>query len=110
MEFNYKYGKKITAAIKAGTSLHEELEGEVNVPIILQPTGYADFLYKSLYTSYMALLALKKNKKTREVQVYGSISGYKIVTEKICRKLPTKVGHFWPGRRVQPGHRKNIQH
>ena len=79
MEFNYKYGKKITAAIKAGTSLHEELEGEVNVPIILQPTGYADFLYKSLYTSYMALCALKKNKKTREVQLYGSISGYKVV-------------------------------
>ena len=79
MEYNYRYGKKITAAIKSGRELHEELEGEVNVPIILQPTGYADSLYKSLYTSYMALCALKKNKKTREVQVYGSISGYKLV-------------------------------
>ena len=79
MEYNYKYGKKITAEIKEGRLIHEELEGEVNVPIILQPKGYADALYKGLYTSYMALDALKKNKKTREVQIYGSIAGYKVV-------------------------------
>jgi exonuclease V len=80
MEYNYKYGKKmVTAALKEGRMLHEELEGEVNVPIILQPKNYPDFLYKSLYTSYMALDALKKNKKTREVQIYGSLMGYKVV-------------------------------
>jgi len=80
MEYNYKYGKKMTtAALKEGRMLHEELEGEVNVPIILQPKNYPDFMYKSLYTSYMALDALKKNKKTREVQIYGSIMGYKVV-------------------------------
>jgi exonuclease V len=79
MEYNYRYGKKITAEIREGRVLHEELEGEVNVPIILQPKSYADALYKGLYTSYMALEALKKNRKTREVQIYGSISGYKVV-------------------------------
>lgn len=79
MEYNYRYGQKITSQIKEGKNIHEELENEVNVPIILQPKSYADALYKRVYTSYMALKALKENKKTREVQLYGSIGGYTIV-------------------------------
>jgi exonuclease V len=79
MEFNYKYGQKITREIKEGKTIHEELENEVNIPIILQPKNYADALYKTIYTSTEALKALKEKKKTREVQVYGSINGYTVV-------------------------------
>jgi len=79
MEYNYKYGQKITREIKEGKTIHEELESEVNVPIILQPKNYSDALYKSIYMSVEAIKALKKNKKTREVQLYGSIGGYSIV-------------------------------
>ncbi|MGC8651674.1 MAG: PD-(D/E)XK nuclease family protein [Candidatus Micrarchaeia archaeon] len=79
MELNYRYGKRINESIRKGSALHEELEEEVNVPIILQPKSYADALYKSIYTSYMALKALEENSKTREVQVYGSANGYKLV-------------------------------
>ncbi len=79
MEYNYKYGKKITAQIKEGRAIHEELENEVNVPIMLQPRSYPDALYRDLYRSYMALQALKGNTRTREVSIYGSINGYTLV-------------------------------
>lgn len=79
MEYNYRYGQKITREIKSGKTIHEELENEVNVPIILQPKSYADAFYKKIYTSTEALKALKAKKKTREVQLYGSIGGYTIV-------------------------------
>lgn len=79
MELNYIHGPKITKEIKKGKTIHEELENETNVPVILMPKSYPDFLYKSLYTSYMALTALQANKKTREVQIYGSLGGYKVV-------------------------------
>lgn len=79
MELNYKYGQRITREIKEGKTIHEELENEANVPIILQPKNYADALYKTIYTSLEALKALKEKKKTREVQIYGSINGYSVV-------------------------------
>ena len=47
--------------------------------MILEPRSYADAMYKNLYESCMALDALKKNGKTREVKIYGSVSGYKLV-------------------------------
>ncbi len=79
MEYNYRYGRKITAQIKEGRAIHEELENETNVPIILQPRNYPDALYRDLYRSYMALLSLKENGRTREVSIYGSINGYTVV-------------------------------
>jgi exonuclease V len=79
MEYNYRYGRRITAEIKGGRLIHEELEEETNVPVILQPKSYADAIYKNLYESCVALDALKKNGKTREVRIYGSIAGYKLV-------------------------------
>ncbi|HIH50243.1 MAG: PD-(D/E)XK nuclease family protein [Candidatus Micrarchaeaceae archaeon] len=79
MEYNYRYGRKITAQIKEGRAIHEELESETNVPIILQPRNYPDALYRDLYRSYMALLSLPENKRTREVSIYGSINGYTVV-------------------------------
>ncbi|MEM0149591.1 MAG: hypothetical protein QXW10_01705 [Candidatus Micrarchaeaceae archaeon] len=79
MELNYIYGKRISSAIRQGKALHEELEEQVNIPIILQPKGYPDALYRSLYTSYMAVRALKEKGKTREVNIYGSANGFKLV-------------------------------
>ncbi len=79
MELNYTYGPKITKEIKKGRAMHEGMENEVNVPIVLMPKSYPDFLYKSLYTSTMALEALFKNGKAREIQIYGAISGFKLV-------------------------------
>ncbi len=79
MENNYRYGQKITKAMKGGKEIHAELEEETNVPIILQPKSYPDALYKNLYTSLEGMKALKNNKRTREIQVYGSLGGYKVV-------------------------------
>jgi len=79
MELNYIYGKRINNAIRQGKAIHEELEEQVNIPIILQPKSYPDALYRSLYTSYMAVKALKEDTKTREVNVYGSANGFKLV-------------------------------
>ncbi len=79
MELNYIYGKRINNAIRQGKALHEELEEQVNIPVILQPKSYADALYKGLYTSYMSIKALKENGKTREVSIYGSENGFKLV-------------------------------
>lgn len=79
MELNYLKGPKITAEIRKGRSMHEDMEGETNVPIILQPKSYADFLYKSLYTSYQAIETLIKNKKARELLLHGNLNGYKLV-------------------------------
>ncbi len=79
MELNYLYGQKITKEIRKGRRIHGDLESETNVPIVLMPTSYADFMYKSMYTSYMALKTLSERKRTREVQVYGSMNGFKLV-------------------------------
>ncbi len=79
MELNYLYGQKITAQIKKGRQIHGDLESETNVPIVLMPKAYSDVMYKGLYTSYMALQTLQEKKKTREVQIYGAINGFKLV-------------------------------
>ena len=79
MELNYLYGQKITNEIRKGRRIHGDLESETNVPIVLMPASYADFMYKSVYTSYMALRVLSEKKKTREVQVYGKLNGFKVV-------------------------------
>lgn len=79
MELNYTKGPKITAEIRKGRMMHEAMEQEVNVPILLQPKSYSDSVYKSLYTSYMALKQLPSNGRAREIQVYGSVNGYRIV-------------------------------
>ena len=79
MEYNYRYGKRITEQIKGGKLIHEELEEEANVPIILQPKSYADAIYKKLYESCVALDSLKKKGRTREVSLYGRMSNYRLV-------------------------------
>jgi exonuclease V len=45
----------------------------------MQPKSYADFLYKSLYTSFVSVSNLRRMGKCREVQMYGSANGYKLV-------------------------------
>ncbi len=79
MELGYTVGERVTAEMRKGRSMHEELENEVNEPLPLEPKSYADYLYKMLYTNGLALDALHKNKRTREVQVYGSVNGYRLV-------------------------------
>ncbi|MCL4371795.1 exonuclease V [Candidatus Marsarchaeota archaeon] len=79
MELNYLHGPEITREIIKGKEIHEELENETNVPIVLQPKSYADFMYKSLYTTYEALETLKKNRKSRELLLYGNLGSYKTV-------------------------------
>ena len=79
MELNHIHGAKITKEIREGRAMHEHMESEVNEQISLQPKGYTDALYKNLYSSYKALEALEAHGKTREVQIYGSLSGYRIV-------------------------------
>lgn len=81
MELNYIHGARITAEIKKGRALHEELEHETNIPIpiVLMPKSFADVMYKTLYTSCCALDALIKNKIAREIQVYGAINGFTLV-------------------------------
>jgi len=79
MELNYLEGPKIRKEMQKGSEIHEELEHETNIPIVLQTKSYADFMYKSLYTTYMALETLKENKKSRELLVYGNLSKYRIV-------------------------------
>jgi exonuclease V len=79
MELNYLYGSKITKEIKEGRAIHESIEDQINIPIVMQPKSYADFLYKSLYTSYVSISNLRSRGKCREVQMYGSANGYKLV-------------------------------
>jgi CRISPR/Cas system-associated exonuclease Cas4 (RecB family) len=78
MELNYRFGKKITAEIKAGRAVHERLEEDVNVPIMLEPTTWPDKMFKMIYTSYLAVKGLQKRGKGREIQMYGSINGYRL--------------------------------
>lgn len=80
MEYNYVYGRKVvTQAIRNGTAVHARLEDETNVPVQLSPKSYADVLYKILYTGMVELGALKRNGVAREIQAYGSISGFRVV-------------------------------
>lgn len=79
MELNYIYGQKITAEIRKGKEMHGTLESETNIPIILMPKSYSDSFYKGIYSSLMALKSLKENGKAREIQVYGSVDGFKVV-------------------------------
>ena len=79
MEFNYLYGKETTAEQKKGSDVHKEMEEKTNVPVVLMTKSYADFMYKILYTSVLALETLLKNKKSREIQVYGMIDGFPVV-------------------------------
>lgn len=77
MELNYIHGARITAEIKKGKAVHEQMEQETNVPIVLMPKSYPDFLYKDLYIGNAALDNLFTNKKTREIKLYGSLNGFR---------------------------------
>lgn len=79
MECNYLYGKKYTAAMRQGKKVNEALQNETYVPLTVEPVTYDDFLYKLGYENYMSLLALKSVGVCREVRIYGSVAGYKLV-------------------------------
>jgi exonuclease V len=79
MELGYLFGHKITTEIKKGKDIHEILENETNIPVLLMPKSYADVLYKIFYTSTLAIKTLKENGRAREIQIYGSINGFPVV-------------------------------
>ncbi len=78
MELRYLYGDKVTKEEKQGRKIHEMLESETNVPVLLEPKSYADYVYKMLYTDHMALGALAQNKRTREFQIFGLMDGFNL--------------------------------
>ena len=65
MELNYLFGPSFISPDKvhAGKEMHEKLESEVSVPIILQPKNYADYLFKDFYKGYTSMSLLNKNIK-----------------------------------------------
>jgi len=79
MELNYLYGKRVTLQMERGKKIHEDLQAEVYVPLAVEPVTYADMLYKTAYENYMALKTLSEKGVCREVHIYGSLNGYKIV-------------------------------
>ncbi|MCL4381112.1 exonuclease V [Candidatus Marsarchaeota archaeon] len=81
MELNYLFGPKFVAPEKvdAGKRLHEELEKEISVPIDLQPKNYADYLFKDFYKGYTSMSLLGKNKKAREISIYGMEDNFKLI-------------------------------
>ncbi len=93
MELQYIHGTKITAEIKKGAQMHEELEEETNVPIVLMPKSYADVMYKILYTSAEALETLFRNEKSREIQIYGFLNGFPLVGK--MDQLEIKAGEVF---------------
>ncbi len=77
--YKLKGPKKATVEIKRGKLIHEQIEASINEKIELEPKSYSDSVFKTVYSSYIALSNLKKNKRAREIQIYGSFSGYKLV-------------------------------
>lgn len=78
MEYNYLYGKKYTKFMERGKQLHEELQGEVYVPLTIEPVTYMDLMYKISYENYRSLLSLRDKGMCRELRIYGSINGYRL--------------------------------
>ncbi len=78
MELNYIYGKKYTEEMRKGKQIHESLQSEVFVPLMVEPVTYADYLYKKGYESYMAIKTLEQKGICRELHIYGSLDGYKV--------------------------------
>ncbi|MGC9037258.1 MAG: hypothetical protein ACP5GD_01345 [Candidatus Micrarchaeia archaeon] len=79
VELNYLYGKKYTEQMQKGKQLHEELKAETYIPLNIEPVTYADLLYKIGYENYMALKVLGEKKVCRELTIYGSLGGFKVV-------------------------------
>ncbi|MEM3841338.1 MAG: PD-(D/E)XK nuclease family protein [Candidatus Micrarchaeaceae archaeon] len=79
MELRCLNGRKITKELQKGSVMHEDMAEETNLQLDLKPRSYADFMYKTLYESYMALESLSKQERTREVSIFGKISGFRVV-------------------------------
>lgn len=79
MELRYTHPKTANAKMERGTKLHQGLQVEVFVPLTLEPASYADRMYKTAYENIMSLNTLMKEGMARELMIYGSISGYRII-------------------------------
>jgi CRISPR/Cas system-associated exonuclease Cas4 (RecB family) len=78
MELNYLFGKKETYAMRKGSQMHEELQEEIYIPLIVEPVTYEDYMYKTGYENYMSLRTLRTTGLCRELRLYGSLNGYRI--------------------------------
>ncbi len=79
MELYYTNGEKQTYAMQQGAAVHEKMQGEVYVPLTVEPASWADRLYKTAYENIMTLNTLRKDAMSRELKVYGSLNGYNVV-------------------------------
>ena len=79
MELRCLNGRKITKELRKGAVIHEDMANETNVQIDLQPRSYADFMYKTLYESYMAMDSLATQSRTREVSIFGALGSFRLV-------------------------------
>jgi exonuclease V len=79
MELNYLYGKRYTKEMAKGAEIHAELQAETYIPLAITPINYTDFLYKEFYENYLSLKGLKEKGVGREIRIYGSINGFKII-------------------------------
>ncbi len=79
MELNYLYGRKYTKEMAKGAEIHAELHAETYVPLAIEPINYTDFLYKEFYENYLSLKGLKEKGVGREIKIYGSINGFRII-------------------------------
>jgi exonuclease V len=78
MELGYLYGKEATPEMRNGAEVHKNIETIINIPVNLKPESYPDSLYRSLYTSYLGVSTLRERGAARELNIYGSINGFKI--------------------------------
>ncbi len=78
MQDNYIYGKRYTKEMFKGRQVHEALQKEAYIPLIIEPVTYADTMYKTAYENVMSLKSLKTKKLCREFRIYGSVNGYRI--------------------------------
>lgn len=79
MELYYTNGSKQTYAMQQGAAIHEKMQGEVYVPLTVEPESWADRLYKTAYENILTLSTLRKDSLGRELKVYGSLNGYTVV-------------------------------
>jgi exonuclease V len=79
MELYYTHPTRMTYAMEQGTAIHEKMQGEVYVPLTVEPATWPDRLYKTAYENILTLNTLHKDMMGRELKVYGSLNGYSVV-------------------------------
>ncbi len=79
MELYMLYGMFSTPAMEKGKAIHYKMEVKEHVPLTVEPKTPSDRFYKTLYENYVNLGILLEKGKCREIKIYGSINGFKVV-------------------------------